>query len=257
MPKRSDAPVALITGAGRGIGKAIAQKLAEDGYTVALIARTTSEINELKKELLAQGRHAFAYACDVTSSLDVDLLEQKIAKDAGIVSVLINNAGVAPSEKLENTGDDLWHKTIATNLTGPFYLSRAFVPAMKKRGGGQIINIASTAAMEGFAYTAAYTASKHGVLGLTRALAKELERSNIKVNAVCPGFVRTSIVHESIKNITAKTGKSSEEAEQDLAKFNKEGRLIEPEEIAETVARMLQNGSYTGKAVDTYGLFLD
>lgn len=257
MAKRSEAPVALITGAGRGIGKAIAKKLAEDGYTVVLIARTTTEINDVKKELAAEGREAFAYACDVTSSLDVDLLEQKIVKDAGVVSVLINNAGVAPSEKLENTTDDLWHKTIATNLTGPFYLSRAFTPGMKKLGKGQIVNIASTAAMEGFAYTAAYTASKHGVLGLTRALARELERNNIKVNAVCPGFVRTSIVHESIRNITIKTGKSSEEAEQDLAKFNKEGRLIEPEEIAETVSTMLRTASYTGKAVDTHGVLLD
>lgn len=249
--------IALITGAGRGIGKAIARRLAQEGYVVVLVARTTTEINEVKKELIAQGMSAHAYACDVTSSLDVELLEQRVLKDVGAIDVLINNAGVAPSEKLEHTTDDLWHRTIATNLTGPFYLSRAFVPAMKKQGGGAIINIASTAAMEGFAYTAAYTASKHGVLGLTRALAKELERNGITVNAVCPGFVRTAIVEVSVRNITAKTGRSAEEAERDLAKLNKEGRLIEPDEIAETVAEMLKNAAFSGKAVDAHGVLLD
>ena len=249
--------IALVTGAGRGIGRAISCELAKAGYEVVLIARTTSEINEVKKELQQQGFKAHSYACDVTSSLDVDMLEQRITKDVGTVTLLINNAGVAPSEKLENTGDDLWHQTIATNLTGPFYLSRAFVPAMKKLGGGDIINIASTAALEGFAYTAAYTASKHGVLGLTRALAKELERTKIRVNAICPGFVRTSIVEASVQNITAKTGKSAEEAEAELAKFNKEGRLIEPQEIAETVLLVLNSSTYSGKAVDSHGVLLD
>jgi NAD(P)-dependent dehydrogenase (short-subunit alcohol dehydrogenase family) len=249
--------VALITGAGRGIGKAISRKLAAEGYTVVLIARTTTEINEVKKELTALGRTAHAFACDVTSSLDVELLEQRVSKDVGAIDVLINNAGVAPSEKLENTTDDLWHRTIATNLSGPFYLSRAFVPSMKKNGGGAIINIASTAAMEGFAYTAAYTASKHGVLGLTRALAKELGRNGIRVNAICPGFVRTSIVEASVQNITEKTGRSAEEAEADLAKLNKEGRLIEPEEIAETVLEMLKTAMFSGKAVDAHGVLLD
>jgi NAD(P)-dependent dehydrogenase (short-subunit alcohol dehydrogenase family) len=257
MAKETQGPLALVTGAGRGIGRAIALELASAGYTVVLTARTKTEIGEVRKEIEATGGQAFAYACDVTSSLDVELLEQRVAKEAGTVTLLVNNAGVAPSEKLENTGDDLWHQAIATNLSGPFYLTRAFVPGMKKLGGGQIITIASTAALEGFAYTAAYTASKHGVLGLTRALAKELERSGIKINAVCPGFVRTSIVERSIENITAKTGKSAADAEQDLAKFNKEGRLIEPEEIARTVAEMARSGDYTGKAVDAHGVFLD
>jgi ketoreductase len=254
---KTSGKIALVTGAGRGIGKAIAQKLAQDGLVVVLVARTTSEINEVKKELIAAGYDAYAYACDVTSSLDVDLLEQRVAKEVGPIAVLINNAGVAPSEKLEKTDDDLWYRTIATNLTGPFYLSRAIVPSMKKNAGGAIINIASTAAMEGFAYTAAYTASKHGVLGLTRALAKELERNGIAVNAICPGFVRTSIVATSVQHIRAKTGKTAEEAEADLARFNKEGRLIEPEEIAETVSIMLKTATYTGKAVDAYGVLLD
>ncbi|HET6512226.1 MAG TPA: SDR family oxidoreductase [Candidatus Kapabacteria bacterium] len=254
---KTSSRVALVTGAGRGIGRAIASELAKAEWEVVLIARTTSEINEVRKDLQQQGLKAHAYACDVTSSLDVDLLEQRIAKDVGVVTLLVNNAGVAPSEKLENTDDDLWHRTIATNLTGPFYLSRAFVPAMKKQGGGEIINIASTAAMDGFAYTAAYTASKHGVLGLTRALAKELERSKIRVNAICPGFVRTSIVETSVQNITAKTGKSAEEAEAELAKFNKEGRLLEPQEIAETVLLLLNSATYSGKAFDSSGVLLD
>jgi NAD(P)-dependent dehydrogenase (short-subunit alcohol dehydrogenase family) len=254
---KTSAKIALITGAGRGIGKAIALKLAHDGHIVVLVARTTSEINEVKKELIAAGCIAHAYACNVTSSLDVDLLEQRVTKEVGPISILINNAGVAPSEKLENTDDELWYRTIATNLSGPFYLCRAIVPSMKKNGGGSIINIASTAALEGFAYTAAYTASKHGVLGLTRALAKELERNSISVNAICPGFVRTSIVEASVQNITAKTGKSAEEAEADLAKFNKEGRLIEPYEIANTVAEMLRTTTYSGKAVDAHGVLID
>lgn len=249
--------IALVTGAGRGIGRAIAESLAANGYAVVIVARTTTEINELKRELAARGHTANAFACDVSSSLDVDLLHTKIEKEVGEVSVLVNNAGVAPSEKLENTTDELWHHTIAVNLTGPFYLSRAFVPGMKKLGGGHIINIASTAAHEGFAYTSAYTASKHGLLGLTRALAVELKRANIQVNAICPGFVRTQIVETSIRNIAERTRKSHQESEAELAKLNKEGRLIEPEEVAERVLALIGDRTITGQAIDIHGINVD
>jgi ketoreductase len=144
------------------------------------------------------------------------------------------------------------------NLSGPFYMSRAFAPLMKSAGGGKIINIASTAAFEGYAYTSAYVASKHGLLGLTRALAVELARQNIQSFAVCPGFVRTRIVEESVERLTVVAGKSRDEAEAQFAGMNKEGRLIEPREIADTVWRLVsENRIPSGKAVDAHGMLLD
>jgi NAD(P)-dependent dehydrogenase (short-subunit alcohol dehydrogenase family) len=129
----------------------------------------------------------------------------------------------------------MWRKTFATNMDAPFYLLRTFLPDMKLQGEGHIINIASTAAHEGFAYTSAYTASKHGLLGLSRAAAKELSRSNIKVSTICPGFVRTNILEISISNIMAKTGKLREQVESELGAMNDGGKIIEAEDVAKAV----------------------
>lgn len=250
-------PLALITGAGRGIGRATAIKFASEGFRVALIARTLTEISQLRSELLEKGYSAYAFVCDVSSSAEVEMLHTRISSELGPVSVLVNNAGVAPSEKLENTTDELWYSTLAINLTGPFYMCRAFVPTMKRNGGGSIVNVASTAAYQGFAYTAAYTASKHGLLGLTRALAVELSKANVRVNAVCPGFVRTQIVETSIDTIIARTGKSATDAEAELARLNKEGRLLEPEEIAETIFTIAHTETRTGNAFDAHGMLVE
>jgi NAD(P)-dependent dehydrogenase (short-subunit alcohol dehydrogenase family) len=214
-------------------------------------------LEEIVAAIRSSGGKAHGFVCDITRSQEVESLREKVSR-LGRVTLLVNNAGVAPSAKLEATTDEMWDQTISVNLTATFYMSRAFVPAMRLVEGSRIINIASTAAFEGFAYTAAYTASKHGILGLTRALAKELERSGIRVNAVCPGFVRTKIVEESVERLMGVAGKSQVEAEQQLASMNKEGRILEPGEIAETVYRLTQENSIpSGKAIDSHGMLLD
>ncbi len=253
----SDKPLAVITGAGRGIGRAIAEVFATSGIRVALCARTDSEVESVAENIRRSGGEAFAFRCDVSSAESVRALHAEISSTVGLASILVNNAGIATSAKLEATSDELWEQTIGVNLRGPFLMSRAFVPDMRTLGGGRIISIASTAALEGFPYTSAYTASKHGLLGLTRAIAIELQRSNISANVLCPGFVRTAILEDSIRNIVSRTGKSEESAEQDLARLNKEGRLIEPIEVAEAALTLLSlPKESTGLAFDLDGSVL-
>lgn len=225
----------LITGAGRGIGRAIALALASIGHTTILTARTMTELESVKQEIMSKNGKAFIYQCDITSKEALTSLLASVTNDVGNVDILINNAGVAESAKLEDTTDEFWQKTFAINVDVPFFLARAVVPDMKKNGRGTIINIASTAALEGFNYTSAYTASKHALLGLSRALAVELRKSNISVHTICPGFVRTDILVKSVENITKRTGKSSTDAETELGKMNASGKIIEPEEVANIV----------------------
>ncbi len=250
--------VVLITGAGRGIGKAIAELFAEKGYAVALVSRTLIDVEAGASRIVNNGGTARAFVCDVGSSQQVERLISEVNQSLGPISILINNAGVAPSAKIETTTDEMWEKAMATNVSGAFFLSRAVVPGMRSLGRGQILSLASTAALRGYAYTTAYTASKHALLGLTRALAVELEKHKIAVNALCPGFVRTDIVLESVKNIVARTGKSAEEAERDLAKLNEGGKLIEPEAVAWLALQVVQWPQFqTGKAVLMDGTLID
>lgn len=227
---------ALITGAGRGIGKAIAEALASYGIEVILVARNEAEITALKNSITKSGGKAEAYTCDIRDADEVSSL----AKNIGAIDILINNAGIAPSAKIEETTDEMWSDTLATNVSGPFYLSRAFVPSMKEAKHGIIINIASTAALEGFAYTSAYSASKHALLGLARALEVELKRYGIHVATVCPGFVRTDIFQSGIDNIVERTGKSTEQAEAELAMMNRSGKIIKPNEVADVVLKIIE-----------------
>jgi NAD(P)-dependent dehydrogenase (short-subunit alcohol dehydrogenase family) len=226
--------IALITGAGRGIGREIAIAFTGKGIHTILVARSEDQIKNVEAEIRASGGEATAIACDITDSKSILSLHEKTS-EIGKVSVLINNAGIAPSAKIEDTTDEVWQKAFATNASGPFYLIRAYLPDMKSLGEGQIINMASTAALEGFSYTAAYTASKHAMLGLSRAIAKELSRSKIKVSTICPGFVRTNILETSIANIVAKTGKERLQVESELGVMNKTRKIIEPEEVAKAV----------------------
>jgi NAD(P)-dependent dehydrogenase (short-subunit alcohol dehydrogenase family) len=226
--------IALITGAGRGIGREISIALAAKGFHTILVARSEAEIIETANVITATGGKATPLICDITDSQSVSDLHD-ITIEIGKVSLLVNNAGIAPSAKIEDTTDEIWSKAIATNASGPFYLIRSYLPDMKSLGGGQIINIASTAALEGFSYTAAYTASKHALIGLSRAIAKELSKSNIKVSTICPGFVRTNILETSITNIVSKTGKERNQAEHELGAMNKTGKIIEPHEVAKAV----------------------
>ncbi len=224
--------VALITGGGRGIGRAIALAFSREGAHVAVTARTPAEIEAVAAEARALGRKAIALPCDVTDRARVEVAVRAAAEALGPIQILVNNAGIAVSAKLVDTDDALWARHLDVNLTGAFYTSRAVLPGMLAARWGRIVNIASTAARQGFPYVAAYVASKHGLLGLTRALALEVVASGITVNAICPGYVATDVTWESARRIQAKTGRSYEEAVASLAAFSPQRRLVEPEEVA-------------------------
>jgi NAD(P)-dependent dehydrogenase (short-subunit alcohol dehydrogenase family) len=156
----------------------------------------------------------------------------------GPIDVLVNNAGLAESAPFATMDDEMWHRALAVNLTGPYHCMRAVLPGMLERGQGRIINIASTAAKRGYAYTAAYVASKHGLLGLTRAVAAEVRGRGVSVAAICPGWLDTEMTVRSIERITEKTGRPAAEARAMLAAMNARGTLIDPMDVADLVARL-------------------
>ncbi len=246
---------ALITGGGRGIGRAIALALAAAGADVAVCARTAPEIESVARMIEAGGRRALATTCDVTDPSQVGRMAEDVSGRLGPVEILVNNAGMGASHKFLGHPDELWHQMLAVNLTSVYHVTKAFVPAMVERRRGRIINIASTAAKTGARYVAAYTAAKHGVLGLTRALALELARYDITVNAICPGYVNTPMTEASIAAIAVRTGRSQTEARQALEQMSPQRRLIEPEEVA-VVAVMLAGDAargITGQAINVDG----
>src|SRR6266404_6894523 len=206
--------IALITGGGRGIGRAIAHAFAQEGAQVAIAARTQEQIERVMKELNDGFQiEATAIACDVSDGESVRLMFAKVGERFGRgPDILVNNAGIAESAPLTKTDDELWRRLQGINLDGTFYCMRAALPAMIERGWGRIINIASIAGKTGAPYIAAYSASKHGVLGLTRSVALEIGASGITVNAICPGYVDTEMTSRGIENIVAKTAKSADDA---------------------------------------------
>lgn len=244
---------ALVTGASRGIGAAIAQALVRRGAFVSLFARSK---DSLAATLATLGpAQAQAIAGDVTDHASVQAAFAAARAGFGPVRILVNNAGQARSAPIQQADDALWDEMLDVNLTGTYRCIRAALPDMLAGGGGRIVNIASTAGLTGYPYVSAYCASKHGVIGLTRALALELARKDVTVNAVCPGYTDTEIVRQSIENICAKTGRSKEEALAALVKTNPQGRLILPEEVAEAVAWLCQpdSGSVTGQSIAVAG----
>ncbi|HEX5889629.1 MAG TPA: SDR family NAD(P)-dependent oxidoreductase [Pyrinomonadaceae bacterium] len=237
---------ALITGGGRGIGRAIALLFAQNGARVAVAARTRDQVETVAQEI---GDNAVALVCDVSNPDQVAGIFADIKPD-----ILVNNAGIAESATFVNTTDELWQRHIAINLSGTFYCTRAALPAMLERGWGRIINIASIAAKTGAPYVAAYTASKHGVLGLTRSLAMEVAARGITVNAICPGYVDTEMVSRGIETITSKTGRSAEEALEALKKMSPQNRLVTSEEVA---ALALLLASDEGRGINGQGINID
>jgi 3-hydroxybutyrate dehydrogenase len=224
--------VALVTGGGRGIGRAIALAFAKEGARVAVTARTETELEAVAAEIRALGREALAVPCDVGERAQVDDAVRRVADGLGPVEILVNNAGIAVSAKLQDTDDALWERHLRVNLTGAFLVTRAVLPGMLAARWGRIINIASIAGRQGYPLIAAYTASKHGLLGLTRALAQEVVAAGVTVNAICPGYVATELTWAGARNIQKRTGRAYEEAVQALAAFSPQKRLIEPEEVA-------------------------
>lgn len=249
----SGAPLTLITGASRGIGRAIALALAPD-HALVLAGRDGDALARLRAELPApHGAHALV--ADLADPPGRAAFLSEVTALAGRlgrpVQVLVNNAGAAHSAPLTKISDEQWSRLLELNCTAPFVLARALVPGMLAAGWGRIVNVASTAALKGYAYTAAYSASKAGLLGWTRALAVELASKDITVNAVCPGFTDTDISATAVRNIQATTGRSEDDARRALARFSPQNRLRTPEEVAALVAFLARRdaGGITGQAL--------
>jgi NAD(P)-dependent dehydrogenase (short-subunit alcohol dehydrogenase family) len=214
---------ALITGGGRGIGAAIARALAAAGAHVIVCGRTRPALDAIAGEL-----GGTAVELDLTDRAATD----RVLSEVGRIDVLVNNAGAAESASLERTTDAMWDRIMELDATAPFRVTRALVPAMVDAGWGRIINIASNAGVSGYGYTAAYCAAKHAMVGMTRALAIDLARTGVTVNALCPGWVDTALSEEAVARIAAKTGRSHEGARATLANMSPQRRMLEPAEVA-------------------------
>ncbi len=242
---------ALVTGAGRGIGRAIALALAGADARVVAAARSGDEINGVTEQIRHAGGQAESVRCDITDPASVAAL----VAAAGPVDILVNNAGLAVGCPLTDLDEELWKQTMNLNLTAPYRLTRMVMPGMIERRWGRVINIASILAKTGLTHTAAYTASKHGLLGFTRAVAAEVVRFGVTVNAVCPGYADTPMTAANVARMAEGMGKNPEVIMDTLARANPQRRLIEPGEVA-FVTLMLcseETRGITGQAVNVDG----
>ena len=243
------ARVALVTGGSRGIGRAIALALGRDGLAVAVCARTHDDAEKTAAEIRAAGGRASAVTLDVADAAALEAGVGQAVAALGPIDVLVNNAGVAESAPFAKTTPEMWERHFRINVDGPYRLTRAVLDGMLARGWGRVINIASMAGLVGSPYITAYTASKHALVGLTRALATEVSGKGVTVNAVCPGFTATDMVWRSARNIVAKTGRAFDDAVASLAGMNPGGRLVEPEEVAAAALRLLGDDTTNGETI--------
>jgi len=218
---------ALVTGGGRGIGREVALAFAREGARVAVAARSVDEIAAVAAEC---GGGAIAVPLDVTDEAACAAVVELVERELGGLDVLVNNAGVAVSHKFTDVDTETWRRILAVDLDGPFFLTRAAVPGMLRRGSGAVIAVASISSKLGAPYVSTYTAAKHGLLGLTRALSAEYAARGLTFNCVCPGYVDTPMTEATIENIMARTGRTREQALQPL--LTPQGRLVAPSEVA-------------------------
>ncbi len=242
--------VALVTGGGKGLGRAIAANLAKGGMQVAVMGRDATSLEKTAREI-----GGVSLLADVTDREAVERALAKLHEQCGPVSVLVQNAGIATSAKLQATTDADWERAMAVNVTAPFRIARALLPEMVKAGWGRVIHVASTAGLTGYAYTSAYCASKHALVGLTRALSAEFARANVTVNAVCPGFLDTEMTGRTTAVIAQKTGRSEAEARRALEEQSPQRRLFQVEEVAHVVAMLAADDArgITGQALSICG----
>jgi NAD(P)-dependent dehydrogenase (short-subunit alcohol dehydrogenase family) len=239
--RRLEGRHAVVTGASRGIGLAIAQALAAEGARVAMFGRDAARLVAAESSIGSDS--VAAIAADVTNGTELAAAFRAARDRFGPVQILVANAGEALTAPFQKTDEALWQRMLDVNLTGVFTCIREALPDMLATGYGRIVSVASTAGLRGYRYGAAYVAAKHGVVGLTRALALEVAERGITVNAVCPGYTDTDLVRDAIANITSKTGRSAAEAREALVAGNPQRRLIQPAEVAQAVVWLCAPGS--------------
>ena len=252
---------ALVTGGGTGIGAAIARALAGEGAKLTLVGRRREPLEEVcvscspakagvQEETGSRPTPGHLVApADVTNRDEVNRAFAIAREAQGPITILVNNAGAAAGMPFAKVTETLWRDMLAVNLDGMFHCCQAALPDLLAAEAGRIVTIASVAGLHGFAYAAPYIAAKHGAVGLTRALASEYAGTSLRVNAVCPGFVDSEMTVQSIANITAKTGRSEDEARAELARMNPSGRLVAPEEVAAAVVDLVLS-QRNGEAVE-------
>ncbi len=247
---------AIVTGGSKGIGAACAAFLARMGANISLIARSQSDLDTKAREISAEhGVQVASATADVSKADDVAASFESVQGELGPAHILINNAGIGKSAPMHRMSLEIWEMTIGLNLTGTFLCTQQVYPAMREAGYGRIINISSTVGLRGYPYIAAYSSSKHGVVGFTRSLALECATKGITVNAVCPGYTDTDLVAEAVDNIVEKTGQSVDDVRAHLAGTSPIGRLITPDEVAETVAWLAlpSSAAITGQSIVVSG----
>ena len=244
---------ALVTGGGSGIGLAIAHRLAGMGAALTLVGREQRKLEHAMRDLPGEAHDAMT--CDVGDPAAVGALFEKLGRQGRAPQLLVNNAGFATSARVQDTSDDLWGETLRVNLNGVFHCTRAALASLLGFRFARVVNVASTAGLIGYPHVAAYCAAKHGVIGFTRALALELARTQVTVNAVCPGYADTTIATEAIANIARGTGRSEAQAREALERRNPQRRLIAPDEVAATVAWLClpESQSINGQAISLSG----
>jgi NAD(P)-dependent dehydrogenase (short-subunit alcohol dehydrogenase family) len=247
---------AIITGGGRGIGAAIAEELARLGASLTLMGRTREPLDEQATRLAEQyGTEVAAVECDVSDPQSIDGAFAAACSRLGDAYVLVNNAGQADSSAFSEMPPEMWHRLLTVNLTGPMLCTQKVLPAMLSARAGRVVNIASTAGLKGYNRLAAYCASKHGLIGLTRSLALETAKRGITVNAVCPSYTDTDMSQAAIDSLVSNLGKTPEEALQMIVRVIPRGVLTRPEEVAHTVGWLCapQAAAVTGQAIAVAG----
>jgi len=248
--------VCIVTGAGSGIGKAVALKFMRSGANVVLVGRRKSKLDEVIKGLETYKKNVITIECDVSKARDVEEMADKTKEYFGTVDILVNNAGIGAIVPLVDLEEELWNQIIRVNLTGTFLCTKAVLPKMIEREYGRIINISSVIWQRGRAGTTAYSASKAGLIGLTRSLAWEVETKGITVNAICPGWVNTEMVDRSANTIAARYSVSFEEALDIMKSISPQQRIIEPEEVAYLTLFLASDGAkgMTGQVINISGM---